>query len=77
MELKVALAILCQQFTFELCTSPDAVRSAERMALTLHVSGGIMMHCRPRAKETHSSRQQPAESGISAQHISAQHDVGG
>ena len=49
MELKVALAVLCQHFTFELCTSPDAVRSAERMALTLHVSGGVMMHCRPRA----------------------------
>lgn len=49
MELKVALAVLCQQFTFELCGSPDAVRSAERMALTMHVSGGVMMHCRPHA----------------------------
>ena len=52
MELKVALAVLCQHFTFELCGSPDAVRSAERMALTLHVSGGIMLHCRPRAEKT-------------------------
>lgn len=49
MELKVALAVLCQQSTFELCGSPDAVRSAERMALTMHVSGGVMMHCRPHA----------------------------
>lgn len=48
MEIKVALAVLCQHFTFELCHPAEVTHAAERMALTLHVTGGIMLHCRPR-----------------------------
>ena len=52
MELRVALAVLSANFTFTLAPSmggPEDVRAAERMALTLHVHGGVHMHCHPRA----------------------------
>ena len=52
MELRVALAVLCANFTFTLAPAmggPEDVRASERMALTLHVHGGVLMHCHPRA----------------------------
>ncbi|KAK9827287.1 hypothetical protein WJX81_000437 [Elliptochloris bilobata] len=42
MELRVALAVLCANFTFTLATAmggSEGVKAAERMALTLHVHG--------------------------------------
>ena len=52
MELRVALAVLCANFTFTLAPSmggTEGVKAAERMALTLHVHGGVYMHCHPRS----------------------------
>lgn len=52
MELRVALAVLCANFTFTLAPAmggPESVKASERMALTLHVHGGVLMHCHPRA----------------------------
>ena len=52
MELRVALAVLCANFTFTLAPAmggPENVKASERMALTLHVHGGVLMHCHPRA----------------------------
>ena len=54
MELKTALAVLCAQFTFHPSAESDGVaglRSAEVMALTMHVHGGIHLHCIPREFE--------------------------
>ncbi len=51
MELKVALAVMCQHFTFSLCGPAEDVHAAERMALTLHVEGGVMVRCHPRTRD--------------------------
>ena len=51
MELRVALVVLCSNFTFELAAAMGAsegAQSREMMALTLHMRGGVWMHCIPR-----------------------------
>lgn len=53
MELRVALAVLCSTFTFELAAAvgcPEAGRPDEIMALTLHMRGGVWMRCLPRVQ---------------------------
>ena len=54
MDLKTALAVLCAQFSFHPTVDSsgvDGIRAAEIMALTLHVHGGIHLHCIPREFE--------------------------
>ena len=53
MELRVALAVLCSTFTFELAAAmggPEPGRADEMMALTLHMRGGVWMRCIPRVQ---------------------------
>jgi hypothetical protein len=50
MELKTALAVLCAQFHFRPAAGMggmQGLQALETMALTLHVHGGIHIHCQP------------------------------
>lgn len=51
MELKTALLVLCTAFQLRLAHEvggTDGVRHSEAMALTLHTTNGIRVHCIPR-----------------------------
>ena len=51
MELKTALMVLCTAFSLKLAHEvggTKGVRDSESMALTLHTTNGIRVHCIPR-----------------------------
>lgn len=50
MELRTALAILCTRFHFRVASQMGGLEgliASEQMALTLHVHGGVQIHCTP------------------------------
>lgn len=55
MELKIALAVLCTRFRFRVASQMgglEGVAASEAMALTLHVKGGVHVHCMPRSSNS-------------------------
>ncbi len=54
MELRTALAVLCTRFHFRVASQMrgmEGLIASEAMALTLHVQGGVHIHCIPRGNE--------------------------
>ena len=53
MELKVALAILCQRFEFHIARESEALRGIDdKMALTLQPMNGVRLQCIPRGSRS-------------------------
>lgn len=56
MELKTALAILCQRFEFVVARENEALHGIdEKMALTLQPMNGVRVQCIPRGSRSYNS----------------------